>query len=375
MLRFGTDGVRGDADTDLTTPPDRRARSGRGAGARHRRVLHRARHAGVGPPHRGRPGARARGRRCERRLARRRCPTPAVAFLAQRAGAPAAIISASHNPWPDNGVKLVGRRRPQARRRHRSRDRSRAANALARRNRAARRRRRGSTPQLADRTRRVSSRISSARSTGGALDGLRVVVDCAQRCRVRASGRARCAPRAPRSWCCTPRPTVATSTTVAVRPTPRSSARAVRRPRGRSRPRARRRRRPGDRGRRTGRARRRRPDHGDAPRSTSHERGMLRNDAIAVTVMSNLGLRRALARRRHRRSSRRPSATATCSPRSTQHDLVLGGEQSGHVDLPRSRDDGRRRAHRFARARPRAPVGPAPVGARRDDGARSRRCS
>ena len=35
-------------------------------------------------------------------------PTPAVAFLAQRAAAPAAIVSASHNPWQDNGVKLVG---------------------------------------------------------------------------------------------------------------------------------------------------------------------------------------------------------------------------------------------------------------------------
>ena len=35
-------------------------------------------------------------------------PTPAVAFLAQRGGMPAAIVSASHNPWTDNGVKLVG---------------------------------------------------------------------------------------------------------------------------------------------------------------------------------------------------------------------------------------------------------------------------
>ena len=42
-----------------------------------------------------------------------------------------------------------------------------------------------------------------------------------------------------------------------------------------------------------------------------HERGMLRNDAIAVTVMSNLGLRRALADGRSRRSSRRRWATAT----------------------------------------------------------------
>ncbi len=35
-------------------------------------------------------------------------PTPAVAFAAQRAGACGAVLSASHNPWSDNGVKLFG---------------------------------------------------------------------------------------------------------------------------------------------------------------------------------------------------------------------------------------------------------------------------
>jgi phosphoglucosamine mutase len=33
-------------------------------------------------------------------------PTPAVAWAAARAGAPAAMVSASHNPWTDNGVKF-----------------------------------------------------------------------------------------------------------------------------------------------------------------------------------------------------------------------------------------------------------------------------
>lgn len=33
-------------------------------------------------------------------------PTPAVAFRSQQAGAPAAMISASHNPFGDNGIKL-----------------------------------------------------------------------------------------------------------------------------------------------------------------------------------------------------------------------------------------------------------------------------
>lgn len=33
-------------------------------------------------------------------------PTPGVAFVSARWGAPGAVISASHNPFPDNGVKL-----------------------------------------------------------------------------------------------------------------------------------------------------------------------------------------------------------------------------------------------------------------------------
>ena len=33
-------------------------------------------------------------------------PTPAVAFAAQRSGAMGAMVSASHNPYRDNGIKL-----------------------------------------------------------------------------------------------------------------------------------------------------------------------------------------------------------------------------------------------------------------------------
>ncbi len=33
-------------------------------------------------------------------------PTPAVAWMSRSLGAPAAMISASHNPWSDNGIKL-----------------------------------------------------------------------------------------------------------------------------------------------------------------------------------------------------------------------------------------------------------------------------
>ena len=36
-------------------------------------------------------------------------PTPAIAFVARTRSANAGIaVSASHNPWPDNGIKLVG---------------------------------------------------------------------------------------------------------------------------------------------------------------------------------------------------------------------------------------------------------------------------
>jgi len=35
-------------------------------------------------------------------------PTPAVAFHSALADVPAAVVSASHNPWTDNGIKLLG---------------------------------------------------------------------------------------------------------------------------------------------------------------------------------------------------------------------------------------------------------------------------
>lgn len=104
-LRFGTDGVRGEADTELT---DELVEAlGRAAA----RVL---------PADRFLIGrdTRASGPRIEAALARGFAaegvgvdllgvaPTPAVAWLSAADGQPAAMISASHNPAPDNGVKL-----------------------------------------------------------------------------------------------------------------------------------------------------------------------------------------------------------------------------------------------------------------------------
>jgi phosphoglucosamine mutase len=106
---FGTDGIRGVANADLT--PELVFRVGRAAGA----VL--------GPAAReivvGRD-TRLSGPMLEAALAAGLCsvgarvalagivPTPAVAFLARDAGASGVVISASHNPVEDNGVKFFG---------------------------------------------------------------------------------------------------------------------------------------------------------------------------------------------------------------------------------------------------------------------------
>ena len=59
-------------------------------------------------------------------------------------------------------------------------------------------------------------------------------------------------------------------------------------------------------------------------------RGALRNHAIAVTVMSNLGLRRALTRAGIG-IVETPVGDRNVLSALDEHDLVLGGEQSGHV--------------------------------------------
>jgi phosphoglucosamine mutase len=116
-LRFGTDGVRGVANTELT--PELICALGRAAA----RVL-----VTDGPFLVGRD-TRISGPMLEAALTAGLTaegatvvhlgvlPTPGVATLAAAQGAPAAMISASHNPFADNGIKFFaggGRKLPDA---------------------------------------------------------------------------------------------------------------------------------------------------------------------------------------------------------------------------------------------------------------------
>lgn len=105
---FGTDGIRGVANADLT--PELAFRVGRAAGA----VL-----GAHGPLVIGRD-TRLSGPMLEAALAAGLCsvgasaalagilPTPAVASLARAGQTGGVVISASHNPVEDNGIKLFG---------------------------------------------------------------------------------------------------------------------------------------------------------------------------------------------------------------------------------------------------------------------------
>jgi phosphoglucosamine mutase len=105
MLKFGTDGVRGVANAELT--PELALALGRAAA----RVLGGERFAIGRDTRRSGPvleAALAAGLASEGAdvVSLGVAPTPEVAWWSATEGAPAAVVSASHNPFADNGIKL-----------------------------------------------------------------------------------------------------------------------------------------------------------------------------------------------------------------------------------------------------------------------------
>ncbi len=106
MLRFGTDGLRGVANTELT--PEVALALGRAAARRfaeHAFLVGRdTRRSGPMLQAALSAGLAAEGARV---VDVGVIPTPGLAWLAAARSLPAAMISASHNPFPDNGIKLL----------------------------------------------------------------------------------------------------------------------------------------------------------------------------------------------------------------------------------------------------------------------------
>ena len=103
-------------------------------------------------------------------------PTPAVAFLAARGFDAGVVISASHNPVPDNGIKVLTRAGEKASRRHEARIEARVAAA----------RERGSAPPApvapasdAGLSDEYVAHLAAVLDGAPRLDACRVAVDCA----------------------------------------------------------------------------------------------------------------------------------------------------------------------------------------------------
>ena len=324
-LRFGTDGIRGVANRDLT--PELVTTVGRAAV----RVLGADRPFVVGRD------TRRSGPMLEAAIVAGLCaegadvllagvvPTPAVATLAHARNAPAVMLTASHNPFPDNGVKLFA---PGG---HKLTDDVEHAIEAAMRNVGADDAPVGAGVGVASELRAALDEYAEhveRALEGRRLDGMRVVVDCANGAAFRAAPRVltalgahvdvlhaapdgsnvndRCGSTDPSDLC---------RTVVAL-------------------------------GADAGLA-----FDGDADRLIAvdehgaivdgdqllaiaafdlRERGRLRNDAVVVTQMANGGLHRTL------RNAGIGVVEVEVGDRNVldalrRHDLVLGGEQSGHL--------------------------------------------
>ena len=289
-------------------------------------------------------------------------PTPAIAHLTVSMRADAGIvISASHNPYQDNGIKVFGddgfklpdeaesrdralhrRRSPAREALDRPRHRARAAKIEDARGRYV------GVPQ-AD----LPARPLARRRPGGGR----------RRARRRLHGRAR--------WSCSE--LGAQVTAIGVKPNgvninkdagalhPEHVAQRGRQARGRDRHRARRRRGPRHRRRREGPDRRRRPGDGDVrdARMASDE-GTLRKKTVVATVMSNLGLEHALTRAGGKLVRTQVGDRYVVEAMRGRR-LQPRRRAVRAPDLPRPRVHGRRHRRRAAGPRAHAPNGAAAV--------------
>ena len=260
---FGTDGIRGLTNSEPMTA-ETALRVGQAAGAHFLRGDHRHRVV-IGKD------TRLRGYMMESAMVAGftsvgmdvvllgPMPTPAVAMLTRSMRADLGVmISASHNPFADNGIKLFGpdgyklsdeaeqaiekrlKKEPEARQARADRPRQAAS----------------TTPAAATSSSPSDTSPSICGSTGSRWSSIAPTAPPI------TSRPKPCGSWAPRSSRSASRPTASTSTTAAARPIPQLLQRDGGRERRRHRPRARRRRRPADRRRRKGRDGRRRPADG-----------------------------------------------------------------------------------------------------------------
>lgn len=326
MLRFGTDGVRGDAETDLTDPLI--FALGRAAA----RVLGGDGFVVGGDTRESRPrielalriGIDAEGGKVTDVGI---LPTPGIAYFAQLWDVPAAVVSASHNPWTDNGIKLLargGRKLP---------DEVEAAierELLSLLDEPGSERRLGDAPTGFN-PRPYVEHLSGALD-GRRLDGMKIVLDCANGSAFEV-GPDVLAVAGADVIVLHAEPNGRNINESCGSTHPESLRRAVR-----------------DAGADVGLAL-----DGDADRVIAVDehgaivdgdqimtalaldmkaRGALTGDAIVVTVMSNLGLRRALGAAGIG-VVETPVGDRNVLAALEEHGLELGGEQSGHVIVPR----------------------------------------
>jgi phosphoglucosamine mutase len=104
-LRFGTDGVRGVALREITPSAVQYFARAAARALRCSRVVvgHDPRESSPVLAHAVAEGFRVEGVAVD---FVGMAPTPAIAFLAQHSGAAAAVVTASHNPFTDNGLKF-----------------------------------------------------------------------------------------------------------------------------------------------------------------------------------------------------------------------------------------------------------------------------